>query len=97
MKELRLIKITLPRILISRMLRELTALVRKNGMVTLLHPLPDDVKIFDICYDHNRRQLELYLESDQYEPLPEGAEPRHPYFTVTRLSDYAEEWKIDEN
>ena len=97
MKELRLIKISFSRRLISRMLREVTALVAKNGVVTLLHPLPDDAEIFDVHYDRDRRQLEFYIESDQYELLPEGAEPRHPYFTVTRLSDYAEEWKIDEN
>jgi hypothetical protein len=94
-KEHRIIKIGFDKGWLEHMMKNIIGMMWKQGKITLVHPLPEDISLFDVHYDRDMRRLELYLESENFEPIPEGAFPNYSFLVVTTLSDHAEECKLE--
>lgn len=95
-KEYRICKIAFDKSLMEHMLQSIIGIMWKQGRITFTRPLPEDISIYDINYDRETRQLELYLESETFDLISEGGYSPLARLVIHTLSDYAEEVYIEE-
>lgn len=86
--------ISIPRRRITDMVRNLSAIVFNDGRISLVYPLPRDVEVREIVYNHVTRSVDLVLCSEDYPEVPEGASVERALYEINTLSDKTRQIKI---